>query len=44
MIVLIQQISIYLSFVLPKSCYATMAVKCLYRVGRVSGEATEQES
>jgi tRNA pseudouridine13 synthase len=33
-----------LTFVLPKSCYATMAVKCLYRVGRVSGEATEQES
>jgi tRNA pseudouridine13 synthase len=26
-----------LSFTLPKACYATMVVKCLYRVGRVLG-------
>lgn len=26
------------SFVLPKSCYATMVVKCLYRTGDISGK------
>jgi tRNA pseudouridine13 synthase len=29
-----------LTFTLPKSCYATMAIKVLYRVGRVQGETT----
>jgi tRNA pseudouridine13 synthase len=26
-----------LSFVLPKGCYATMAIKCMYRTGDISG-------
>lgn len=29
-----------LTFTLPKACYATMAIKVLYRVGRVQGEKT----
>jgi len=30
-----------LSFILPKSCYATMVTKCLYRVGNLRGEQKE---
>lgn len=30
-----------LSFTLPKACYATMAVKVLYKVGRVLGEKSD---
>jgi len=30
-----------LCFTLPKSCYATMVVKCLYHVGRINGDGQQ---